>query len=163
MRNFKFMSFMLAMIACTFSFVSCSKDDEESGNFNTSQLVGTWEMSHVSGWYLEEDDNDNLVKVSVDMDVNENTLQEFYRKDFADYVRYQFTESTFTHYTMWNYGGSWEVGRTVPYTLNGSTIIINPKNKEEEQVKVLSISTNQLVLKIADEDMDMNVTFKKVN
>ena len=165
MKNFKLMSLMLALMACTFTFVACGDDDDEEGvNVTTSQLTGTWEMTHIAGWFLTEDDNEKLVKVSVDMDVNENTLEDFFDKDFADFVRYKFTENMFTSYQMEYYGGSWEESQTVPYVVNGSIITINPKGRNEEQFTVLNISATQLVLKMVEEgELDMKVTFKKIN
>ena len=46
MKHFKLMSFMLALIACTFTFVACGDDDDDDngdeGNVATI-YVGTWQ------------------------------------------------------------------------------------------------------------------------
>jgi hypothetical protein len=160
------MSLMLTLTACTTIFTACSKDDDknEGASVTMEQLAGTWEMTHISGWCYDENDEGELFKDTINMDVNEATLREFMEKDVADYCRYKFTaDGQFNNYVYAD--GTWrQDSPVVPYTLNGSTITINPKSKDEEQLTVLSISATQIVMREYDpEEFDLTITCKKID
>lgn len=165
MKQFKFMSLMLALMACTFAFVSCGDDDEEEVSVTKDQLIGTWEMTHISGWFYDEDDNDNVVKRSVNMDINESTLEEYFKLDIAELQRYQFTQTQFTVYSAQYYGDEWKEEFTVPYTLEGNKVKLGLHDGFEDEFIVFSVSANQLVLKSSDSDKeegDLTITYKRI-
>lgn len=169
MKNLKIMSLMLALMACTFTFVSCGDDDEEEVSVTKDQLIGTWEMTHISGWFYDENDNGNLVKHTVNMDADDNTLEEFFKLDiFGEYWRYLFKQDVFIAYNVYYPTGSWQQEFGVPYSLNGNKIIADYSYTTEVKVEyvVLSISANQLVLKsrgeVNKEDRDLTITYKRI-
>lgn len=56
MKAIKYLGMLLAMLALSVSFVSCSSDDEdEDGGGNSSSVVGTWEG------YEDGEDEEELV------------------------------------------------------------------------------------------------------
>ena len=165
MKNFKFMSLMLALIACTLTFTACGSDDddEEGVSITKENLAGTWEMTHISGWFYDDDDN----KRTIDMDVNPNTLDKLEEADIADYTRYKFTaDGKFSNYEFYEKDETWrpEVVE-VPYIINGNTVTINQGNYDEETITILSITTTQLVFRQydPDEEYELTVSCKRVN
>ncbi len=161
---------MLLLLPLCFGFMACGNDEESentspAGDISEEQLIGLWEMTYIKGWYYDEDNDDNVVKRTIDMEVKPETLNKFYEHDISDYVRYQFLSGKkFKNYTYIVESGTWKEGKIVDYKIEGRTIILAPGRGTEEQVTVINNPSKELVLHNYDpEEFDLTITLKKIN
>ena len=73
MKSLKWMSFMLALIACTFTFSACGDDDDEEGGTAGAPYTGVWEAIQAEGVDEEEGPwSYNLEKGGVVLTLNDD-------------------------------------------------------------------------------------------
>ena len=59
---------MLALMVAALSFTACGSDDDDEGEFSSSDIVGTWKGENIKGWILDEEligeyDEDEIMSV----------------------------------------------------------------------------------------------------
>ena len=62
-----FVAILFALFAMV-SFTACSSDDDgPSSEEIMENIVGTWQVTHISGWSYDDTEDENLIKVDVDV------------------------------------------------------------------------------------------------
>jgi len=149
----------LMVIFLSLGLFSCSNDDDDNnGAATTASLTGLWQMTNVKGSYIDEDTGK---KVSFNVDVTENGMEAFEDLDVADFVRFEFLGGNiFKEYEYID--GEWVQYDETTYTLNGKKLTMG-QGKNADNNEIVSLTQDRLVLKDLDEeDLELEVTMKRI-
>ena len=65
--NFSFVAILFALFAMV-SFTACSSDDDGPSSEEIKEnIVGMWQVTHISGWTYDDTEDENLIKVDEDI------------------------------------------------------------------------------------------------
>ena len=150
---------MVAMLSV--NFTSCNGDEDDGGPVGKTveNLVGLWQMANVKGTSSETG--------GFNINVSTSDSKAFEDLDIADFVRYQFdADNKFTCYTYSSGKDEWRVSISATYKLNGETLILGDKTSKPESLKIVSLTSNQLVLHYVESDgddyLEMDVTMNRI-
>ena len=165
---FSMMTTLLTVIAMSISFTACGNDDSDDNGGHTAgkavtveNLKGVWELCHVKGSTLNEDDE--FITFDRDVTTSAQDLAWLEQADFMDFVRYEFTtDSRFLCHTCQN--GTFRQTASCYYTISGQTISFVDA-RHSEQVQVSRLTDTELIIHNNDseEGYDVYATFRKVN
>lgn len=152
-KNYLWSMFTIMMVAMMSAvFVSCSKDDDNNNNNNSAgSIVGTWEISRVEGYEMDNDGQ----KINFNVTPNTEAWEE---ADVADYVQLEFrSDNTGTTY-VYN-KSKWVADNVWKYVYDTKTKILKvldiddeEDDEDYEEFKVLSVNASNLVLESTEED-----------
>lgn len=149
-----FVAVLFALFAMM-SFTACSSDDDGPSSEEIKEnIVGMWQVIHVSGWDYDDTEDENLIKV--DMDVPEE-----------DSERVSFNEDgTYKYY--WYSNNSWHPeSSSYKYGVSGNKIILYDYDGDiEDTYTVISIKNNIVVLEVTLEEgpqYKQRITCKRVS
>ncbi|MBR1788179.1 MAG: lipocalin family protein [Bacteroidaceae bacterium] len=155
---------LVAMLS--FGFASCGDDDDDDnnggGNVTVEKLAGLWELCHVKGTALDE--NDQRIKFDRDVTTSAEDLAWLEYADFVDFVRYEFgKDNTFKSYYIPSGGGDWKQSVLTTYIIEGQTVIVD-YGRYEERVTVTRLTDTELVIHVSDSEdgYDVYATFKRI-
>ena len=153
---------LVAMLS--FGFASCGDDDDDDnnggGNVTVEKLAGLWELCHVKGTALDE--NDQPIKFDRDVTTSAEDLAWLEYADLIDFVRYEFgKDNTFKSY-VWSYGGFREEGTTL-YSIKGQYLIV-ADGEYEDRFTITRLTDTELVIHGSDSEdgYDVYATFKRI-
>lgn len=127
-------------------FTSCSDDDDEGGS--ASELVGTWQSTHVIEWekengnyidYYDEDDDDLKLVLHAD-GTFENYLFEYnrWRLDSTGTWSYKDGVITARGYYEEYYDEEWYEDKMTVITLNSTTLVVEGYGTDEDGIELYS-------------------------
>lgn len=153
--HFSLMAILFALFSMV-SFTACSSDDDGlSSDDIKANIVGMWQMTHISGWGYDDTEDENLIKV--DKDIPEE-----------DSRRIQFKgDGTYRWY--WYYNNGWHPESSAnTYEVSGNKIIFYDSVDEDEieTCTVLSFKNNIVVLEATLEEgpqYKQRITCKRVS
>lgn len=162
------MTTLLMAIVISISFTACGNDDSDDNGGHTAgkavtveNLKGVWELCHVKGSTLNEDDE--FITFDRDVTTSAQDLAWLEQADFMDFVRYEFTtDSRFLCHTY--QGGTFHQTASCDFTISGQTIYF-VYARHSEQAQVSSLTDTELIIhdSISEEGYDVYATFRKVN
>ena len=154
MKQIKFLSILMLVLA-GLSFTACSSsDDDENGGevseVKIEKLVGVWQVYHIKGWGTE-----NGKPVESEYDVSpENTGADCDRHTFQADGSYQLS-----YYDTDN--GRWKNdGSGYAYTVSGNKIVITHGSRTSHEYTVDKLTKNELVMTRYIEYKDDQFYFK---
>lgn len=135
MRKFSFLALSALLAVCLFSFTACSDDDDVSADEITDNIVGTWQTTHIQGYWYDDTTDETIIKI--DEDVTEENME-----------RLQFTASGMCmHYRYYSLTGTWLHDDTGYYAVQDDKIVISDEDGEYiGYYKVISLSGEQMVI-----------------
>ena len=149
--HFSLMAIFFALFAMV-SFTACSSDDDDTPSTEAikTNIVGMWQIVHISGWTYDDTEDENLMKV--DQDVAEQDSERFLFKSDGTYKMYWY---------LGNYG--WQTSRlNYHYEIYGNKIEI----EGEGVYTVLSLKEDVVVLQYTMDEgpqYKTNITCKRVD
>lgn len=145
------MAILFALFAVV-SFTACSSDDDDvpSTEEIKTNIVGMWQITHISGWSYDDTEDENLIKV--DQDVAEQDSERILFKSDGTYKMYWYLGS---------YG--WQSSyASYKYEISGNKIEL----EGEGVYTVLSIKGDVVVLQYTMDEgpqYKTNITCKRVD
>ena len=149
--HFSLMAILFALFAMV-SFTACSSDDDDTPSTEAikTNIVGMWQITHISGWSYDDTEEENLIKV--DQDVPEEKSERILFKSDGTYKMYWYLGS---------YG--WQSSRlNYKYEISGNKIEL----EGEGIYTVLSLKENIVVLQYTMDEgpqYKTNITCKRVD
>lgn len=149
--HFSLMAILIALFAMV-SFTACSSDDDDTPSTEAikTNIVGMWQIVHISGWTYDDTEDENLIKV--DQDVTEQDSERLLFKSDGTYKMYWY---------LANYG--WQTSRlNYNYEIYGNKIEL----EGEGIYTVLSLKGDVVVLQYTMDEgpqYKTNITCKRVD
>ena len=149
-----FVAILFALFAMV-SFTACSSDDDGPSSEEIKEnIVGTWQVTHISGWSYDDTEDENLIKV--DEDVPEEDSQ-----------RVLFNVDGTCKWYWYSINGWRPSGSSNSYKVSGNKIIIYDNDYDiEDSYTVISIKNNTAVLEVTLEEgpqYKQRITCKRVS
>lgn len=132
----------LLTICMGLSFTACGDDDDDA-NFETSDLVGVWDLVAYQGWEKE-----NGV---IEDQWNDTELSEESRLEFQ-------SDGTFIEY---EYYGTWTEVNRGKWSLSGNKIVVKFAYDEIGYSVIKSLTANTLVTEYYDVDREDGDTYEE--
>ncbi len=156
---FSFVAILFALFAMV-SFTACSSSDDDlpSTEDIKSNIVGMWQMTHISGWTYDDTEDENLIKIDQDIaDKSEDSQRVLFKGD-----------GTCCIYNYSIYRDKWVlVSSNYTYDVSGNKIIVYYNKMSVEQTyTVLSLKDDVVALQYSMEEGDeykTTITCKRVN
>ncbi len=149
-----FVAIFFALFAMV-SFTACSSDDDGPSSEEIKEnIVGTWQVTHISGWSYDDTEDENLIKV--DEDVPEK-----------DSERILFNVDGTCKWYWYSNNGWRPSGSSNSYKVSGNKIIIYDNDYDiDDTYTVISIKNNTAVLEVTLEEgpqYKQRITCKRVS
>ena len=149
-----FVAIFFALFAMV-SFTACSSDDDGPSSEEIKEnIVGMWQVTHISGWDYDDTEEENLIKV--DKDIPEESSSRVMFKGDGTYRFY------------WYYDNGWQPeSSTYTYEVSGNKIFFYDYDGDiEDTYTVISIKNNTAVLEVTLEEgpqYKQRITCKRVD
>lgn len=156
---FAFMAILFALFSMV-SFTACSSSDDDdtpaSGDIKTN-VVGTWELTHIKGWYWADDEDES--HITVDKSPESDDKFRFFLNANGGCIWYDYDAGTWKSYS----------GIT-KYELNANILIIKDSYFSGDETdwqtckrfKIVSIKGNTMICTVCLMDEgDTELTFTK--
>lgn len=135
---------------------------ELSDEIKKEELIGVWELCHLKGWSIN--DNDEIEHYDRGVNTTPESLAWLESVDVCDYVRYEFGNTNiFTCYT-WN-GSSFKSTSSTFYHINGQTVILEDFGSGTESLYITKLTDTELVIHDSNamEEYDVYFTFRRID
>lgn len=137
MKKVNLFSLLTLFAVCVFCFTSCSDDDDDDNSDDiAANIIGTWQTTHVEGYWYDDTDDENLV--TIDRDVEEDEMERLtFNTDGT--CQYSYYSSTY---------GKWYSDATdYTYKISGDEVIIYDSEEDEQYTyTVLSVTSSTVVI-----------------
>lgn len=148
-----FVAILFALFAMV-SFTACSSDDDGPSSEEIKEnIVGMWQVTHISGWTYDDTEDENLIKV--DEDIPEEDSERVLFKGDGTCKWYWYSNDGWRPYSSSN-----------TYDVSGNKIIIYDNDYDiEDTYTVISIKNNTAVLEVTLEEgpqYKQRITCKRV-
>ncbi|MDD7250807.1 MAG: lipocalin family protein [Prevotellaceae bacterium] len=139
MKKTGWISLLMLLTIGMLAFASCSDDDDAPSEQEVKEhIVGTWQSTHISGYWYDDNDDNSIVKVDREL----KSAEQHRIHILQDGSFYEFRYSTFT--------SSWyPEGDSQNYTISENKFIVTKKYgslSSKYVYTIISISDNTLVL-----------------
>ena len=148
-----FVAILFALFAMV-SFTACSSDDDGPSSEEIKEnIVGMWQLTHISGWGYDDTEDENLIKV--DEDIQEEDSERILFKENGTCIWYWYSNDGWRPYS---YSHTYEV--------SGNKIILDDDYDDiDNTYTVISIKNNTAVLEVTLEEgpqYKQRMTYKRV-
>ncbi len=156
--HFSLLAILFALFSMV-SFTACSSDDDDTPSTEEikTNIVGMWQITHISGWTYDDTEDENLIKIDQDIaDKSEDAERILFKGDGTCYLYYY---STYSNKWVAEYG-------SYTYDISGNKIIVYYKNTVEQTYTVLSYKNDTVVLQYNMDEgpqYKTNITCKRVD
>ena len=154
--HFSSMAILFALFTMV-SFTACSSDDDETPSTEDikTNIIGKWQLTHVSGWQYDNTEDD-LIKV--DQDIPEKQGKRLLFKGDGTYKKYWYS----------GISGWYSPGYTCnKYEVSGNKIILYTSSGTiEETVNVVLIKGDVVIFETTLEEgpqYKQRITYKRIN
>lgn len=157
MKNIKFFSLLALLAVSLLSFTACSDDDDDvSSDDIENNILGTWQTTHVEGYWYDDTEEENIIEINHDVEEDEAERLKFNANGTCQYYTYV------TSLDKWVSAGS-----DYTYTIIGSKIVISESDGMVwGTYNVLSLSSDRVVIEGMLEEGDsykFRITLKRVD
>ncbi|MGI6224332.1 MAG: hypothetical protein ACOYJG_12125 [Prevotella sp.] len=158
MKKLRLFSLFTLIGLCLISFTACSDDDDDdvSSDDIANNIIGTWETTHVAGYWYDYTEDENIISIDEDVDEEDRVRLTFNANGTCQYYYYIST------WDEW-----YRESGSYTYNIMGDKIVIcDSKGEVEDTFKVLSVNSTQAVIEGTLDEGDsytFRITLKKVD